>query len=118
MLPFPFAGFEVQQMTKVETMVTIPARVLTKTGICPSCGEETSRIQSYSQRDPQDVPISGLQVQRIVRVRRFRGLNSLCARQPFAERLPALPVSARQTSRNHSGKQGCRSERASWLTTG
>jgi transposase len=32
-------------------------------------------------------------------VRRFRCLNPQCSRQTFAERLPNLPVSARQTSR-------------------
>lgn len=99
LLQFTFAGFEAQQITKIETMLTITARSLTKTGGCPSCSEETSRIQSSSQRHPQDVPISGLQVQLIVRVRRFRCLNSQCARQTFAEHSPALPVSARQTSR-------------------
>ena len=99
MLQFTFAGFEVQQITKVETMLTITARALTKTGVCPSCGEETSRVHSYYQRHPQDLPISGLQVQLILRVRRFRCLNFQCPRQTFAERLPELPVSARQTRR-------------------
>ena len=80
-------------------MLTITACALTKMGVCPSCGEETSHVHSYYQRHPQDLPISGLQVQLILRVRRFRCLNSQCARQTFAERLPELPVSARQTSR-------------------
>ena len=99
MLQFTFAGFEIQRITKVETLLTITARALTKTGACPSCGKETSRIHSYYQRHPQDLPISGLQVQLVLRVRRFRCLNSQCPRQTFAERLPELPVSARQTSR-------------------
>jgi transposase len=99
MLQFTFAGFEVQHSGKVESMLTITARALTKTGACPSCSEETSHIQSYYQRHPQDLPISGLQVQLVLRVRRFRCLNSRCPRQTFAERLPELPVSARQTSR-------------------
>lgn len=99
MLQFTFAGFEVQHIAKVETLLTITARALTKRGACPSCGEETSHIHSYYQRHPQDLPISGLQVQLILRVRRFRCLNSQCPRQTFAERLPELPVSARQTSR-------------------
>jgi len=45
------------------------------------------------------LPISGLQVQLILQVRRFRCLNSHCTRHTFAERLSELPVSARQTSR-------------------
>jgi transposase len=99
MLQFTFAGFEVQHIASGETMLTIAARALTKTGACPSCGEQTSHVHSYYQRHPQDLPISGLQVQLVLRVRRFRCLNSQCARQTFAERLPELPVSARQTSR-------------------
>lgn len=99
MLLFTFAGFEVQHIAKVETMLTVTARALTKTGACPSCGEETSHVHSYYQRHPQDLPISGLQVQLVLQVRRFRCLNSQCPRQTFAERLPELPVSARQTSR-------------------
>ena len=99
MLQFTFAGFEVQHITKVETLLTITAGSLTKTGICPSCGKETSHVHSYYQRHPQDLPISGLQVQLILRVRRFRCLHSRCPRQTFAERLPELPISARQTSR-------------------
>lgn len=99
MLPFTFAGFEVQHIASRENLLTITARALAKTGICPSCGEETSHIHSYYQRHPQDLPISGLQVQLVLRVRRFRCGNASCARHIFAERLPELPVSARQTSR-------------------
>ena len=99
MLQFTFAGFEVQRIASSETMLTITACACAKTGACPSCGEETSHVHSYYQRHPQDLPISGLQVHLILQVRRFRCLNSQCVRQTFAERLPELPVSARQTSR-------------------
>jgi transposase len=99
MLPFRFAGFEVQHIATRENLLTITARALAKTGICPSCGEETSHIHSYYQRHPQDLPISGLQVQLVLHVRRFRCGNARCARHIFAERLPEFPVSARQTSR-------------------
>ena len=99
MLPFTFAGFEVQHIATRESLLTITARALAKTGICPSCGEETSHIHSYYQRHPQDLPISGLQVQLVLRVRRFRCRNTQCAQHIFAERLPELPVSARQTRR-------------------
>ena len=99
MLPFTFAGFEVQHIATRENLLTITARALAKTGICPSCGEETSHVHSYYQRHPQDLPISGLQVQLVLRVRRFRCKKTQCAQHIFAERLPELPVSARQTSR-------------------
>jgi len=85
MLQFTFAGFEVQHIASSETMLTITACALTKTGACPSCGEETSHVHSDYQRHPQDLPISGLQVQLILRVRRFRCLHSQCARHTFAD---------------------------------
>jgi transposase len=45
------------------------------------------------------LPVSSRSVQLVLRVRRFRCPNLQCSRQTFAERLPNLPVSARQTSR-------------------
>jgi len=99
MLQFTLAGFEIQHITENRTILMITARASPKTGVCPSCGEETNHVHSYYHRHPQDLPISGHQVQLILQVRRFRCLNRECARQTFAERLPELPVSARQTSR-------------------
>jgi transposase len=99
MLPFTFAGFEIQHMTSSETMLTITARALTSTGTCPSCGQATAHVHSYYTRTPQDLPVSGRIVQLALRVRRFRCPNPQCSRQTFAERLPNVPVSARQTSR-------------------
>jgi transposase len=120
MLQFTFAGFEVQHMASHDGMLTITARALAKTSACPSCGEESSHIHSYYQRHPQDLPISGLQVQLVLRVRRFRCPNPQCARQTFAERLPNLPMSARQTSRLVTILESIAvvRSRASWLTTG
>ncbi|WP_236601773.1 hypothetical protein [Ktedonobacter sp. SOSP1-52] len=43
--------------------------------------------------------MSGQRVQLMLQVRRFRCPNAQCSRQTFAERLPELPVSARQTRR-------------------
>lgn len=99
MLPFTFAGFEIQHIASSENMVTITACALTPTSACPSCSQASTHIHSYYTRSPQDLPISGRRVQLVLRVRRFRCLNPQCARQTFAERLPQVPVSARQTSR-------------------
>jgi len=99
MLPFTFAGFEIQHMARSETQLTITARTLTPTSMCPSCHQVSTHIHSYYTRSPQDLPISGQRVQLVLRVRRFRCLNVQCPRQTFAERLSNLPVSARQTSR-------------------
>ena len=99
MLPFILAGFEIQRIASRENLLTIPARSIAPSRVCPSCGVASAHVHSYYQRHPQDLPISGSQVQLILQVRRFRCLNQECARHTFAERLPELPVSARQTGR-------------------
>lgn len=67
--------------------------------VCPSCQQVSHRVHSYYTRSPQDLPISGRLVQLILPVRRFRCQNRQCQRRTFAERLTAVPVSARQTTR-------------------
>lgn len=67
--------------------------------VCPRCQNISSRVHSYYSRSPADLPSSGRRVQLVLRVRRFRCRTPECQQQTFAERLPALPVSARQTSR-------------------
>ncbi len=99
MFQFTFTGFEIQSITQSETVLTIAARTDTSSGRCPTCGQGTSHVHSYYTRHPQDLPISGQRVQLLLHVRRFRCLNPQCPRQTFAERLPNVPVSARQTSR-------------------
>lgn len=92
-------GFEIQEIASSENALTITARALAPTGTCPSCHQVSTHIHSYYTRSPQDLPISGRQVRLVLGVRRFRCPNPHCSRQTFAERLPNLPVSARQTSR-------------------
>jgi transposase len=99
MLPFTFAGFEIQHIVSSENLLTITARALTPTSACPSCHHVSTHVHSYYTRSPQDLPISGRRVQLVLRVRRFRCPNPQCPQQTFGERLPNLPVSARQTSR-------------------
>jgi transposase len=99
MLQFTFAGFEIQHIASGENLLTITARALTPTSACPSCDQASNHVHSYYTRSPQDLPISGRRVQLVLRVRRFRCPNPHCSRQTFAERLPHVPVSARQTSR-------------------
>jgi transposase len=99
MLQFTFAGFEIQHIASSENLLTITARALTPTSACPSCDQASTHVHSYYTRSPQDLPISGRKVQLVLRVRRFRCPNPQCSRKTFAERLPHVPVSARQTSR-------------------
>ena len=99
MLQFTFAGFEIQHIASSENLLTITARAFTPMSACPSCHRVSNHVHSYYTRSPQDLPISGRRVQLVLRVRRFRCSNPQCPRQTFAERLPHVPVSARQTSR-------------------
>jgi transposase len=93
-------GFESEEVACGESIVTITARATTPTADCPSCGQMATRIHSYYQCSPQDLPSSGLSVHLQLRVRRFRCQNEDCPRQTFAERLPGLvAVSAQRTLR-------------------
>jgi transposase len=99
MLPFTFAGFEVQHLARSENLLTMTARALMPTAACPSCSQASTHVHSYDRRTPQDLPVSGQRVQLVLRVRRFRCPNRQGPQQTVAERWPNLPVSARQTSR-------------------
>jgi len=99
MVPFTFAGFEIQHIASNENLLTITAYALTPTSVCPSCSQVSTHVHSYYTRSPQDLPISGRRVHLVLRVRRFRCPNPQCQKRTFAERLPNVAVSARQTSR-------------------
>lgn len=100
MLPFTLAGFEIQHIASQEALLMITAQSVSLTGVCPACGEASTHIHSSYSRSPHDLPVSGQQVRLVLRVRRFRCLNPNSQRQTFAERLPELPRSARQTRRS------------------
>lgn len=98
-LPFSFSDLAIQQITIHGTSLTITTCATSPSAVCPSCQHVSRRVHSYYTRHPQDLPISGHIVQLVLRVRRFRCMNAHCSQQTFAERLPDLPVSARQTTR-------------------
>ncbi len=98
-LPFSLPGFELQQVSCGEATLTITARAISPEAVCPSCQRISHRVHSYYSRSPADLPVSGQRVQLVLHVRRFRCQNRQCQRHTFAERLPDLPVSARQTAR-------------------
>lgn len=98
-LPFVFPGFLVTEVIATTQQLMVHATALATQAACPRCQEISSRVHSYYTRSPADLPSSGRRVQLVLHVRRFRCRNPKCQQQTFAERLPALPVSARQTSR-------------------
>ena len=58
--------------------------------MCPTCGHETKRVHSRSQRKPSDLPVSGRPVRLVIEVRRFFCDHVCCPCKTFAERTPSL----------------------------
>ena len=98
-LPFTFPGILVTEVIATPQQVVVHAASQAIQAVCPTCQEISSRIHSSYTRSPADLPSSGRKVLLVLRVRRFRCRNSECQQQTFVERLAALPISARQTSR-------------------
>ncbi|WP_169789514.1 transposase family protein, partial [Skermanella aerolata] len=53
---------------------------------CPVCDVRSARVHSHYWRSLGDVPCLGRQLVLLVRIRRFRCVNSVCRRRTFAER--------------------------------
>lgn len=81
MLPFTFAGFEIQHIASDASRLSITACALTPTSACPSCSLASTHVHSDYTRSPQDLPISGRSVRLVLRVRRFRCPHPQCCRQ-------------------------------------
>lgn len=100
MLPFSLPGFEIQEISCAETVITITARATSATAACPACQQVSHRLHSYYTRSPADLPVSGQTVRLSLQVRRFRCPNRACQKQTFVESLPeVVPRYARQTKR-------------------
>src|SRR5260370_20109620 len=100
MLPFSLPGFEIQEVSVVETRLCISASSTSPTAACPTCHQVSKRLHSYYLRSPVDLPVSGQTVQLRLRVRRFRCQNQQCVQKTFAERFPdTLAVHAQRTHR-------------------
>jgi len=68
--------------------------------ICPLCRNISRKVHSHYQRTLADLPLSGMAVRLLCRVRKFFCLNEECRRRIFVERLTAVAaVSSRQTIR-------------------
>jgi len=67
---------------------------------CPACGLPSRRLHSRYPRVLYDLPWQGRPATIRIAARRFRCLNTACARKTFAERLGSVaPASARRTIR-------------------
>jgi transposase len=80
--------------------VCLKIRSERKAGKGPYCGQRSERIQSWSERHPQDLACSGRKVRLHVSVRRFFCDNPNCPHRVFSERFPDLVAAyARRTDR-------------------
>jgi transposase len=95
-LPFALPGFEVDEVQEQNDRIEIVAHSIATAAICPACQRRSRCVHSYYRRAPADLPIADRRVHLRLTVRRFRCLNTHCAKVTFAERLPALLASHRQ----------------------
>src|SRR6266700_6865376 len=70
--------------------ITLTLRTTSPTASCPSCGTQSSQIQSRYTRTLRDLPSGGRPIRLIMHVRRFFCKKRTCAQKIFVERLPAL----------------------------
>ena len=95
------AGLEISRVLPTTEDVTVEAGLARSAVDCPDCGLPSRRLHSHYPRVLHDLPWQGRSATIRVKARRFRCLNSACARKTFAERLGLVaPVSARRTARH------------------
>lgn len=70
--------------------ITLTLRTTSPTASCPSCGTQSSQIQSRYTRTLRDLPSGGRPTRLIMHVRRFFCKKRTCPQKIFVERLPAL----------------------------
>ncbi|WP_151754658.1 transposase family protein [Dictyobacter vulcani] len=101
-LPFSLADLLITDIPSTNNHILVTATSQQETAICPSCQHTSSRIHSWYQRFPYDLPMSGNAVQLRLRVRRFRCLNTLCQKTTFTVcNVPGKIDSERREVRKH-----------------
>ena len=93
-------ALEISRVLPTADDVTIEAGLARKPVNCPACGHLSRRLHSRYPRVLRDLPWQGHPGTIRVTARRFRCLNSACARKTFAEHLGSVATaSARRTTR-------------------
>ena len=104
-MPSPFlsivpAALQISRVLPTVEDVTIEAGLARRPVSCPTCGLPSHRLHSHYRRVLRDLPWQGRPATIRVTARRFRCLNTACARKTFAERLGSVATaSARRTVR-------------------
>jgi transposase len=84
-----FPDVQVEEV-EVAFEIILTLRTTSPMAPCPSCGTQSSHVQSRYTRTLRDLPSSGRPIRLIMHVRRFFCKQSTCAQKIFAERLPEL----------------------------
>lgn len=80
---------EVKEVEVAEEII-LTLSTTSPTASCPSCGTQSSHIQSRYRRTLRDLPSGGRPIRLIMHVRRFFCKKSTCAQKIFVERLADL----------------------------
>jgi len=94
--PAPFLGVTAVEREDSRWLVTVFSR---ERACCPVCGVQSRSRHSVYSSTLGDLSAQGTPVTIRVRVGRWRCRKEQCDRQIFAERLPGIGASARQTDR-------------------
>ena len=78
-------GFLVDSVQFADESVQILLRSRSPSGLCPSCGRSSRRVQSRYLRRPADLPLCGRRVELTIVARRFWCDAVLCGRRIFCE---------------------------------
>ncbi len=84
------AQYEMGAVKREGERLQVEVRGKTTEGRCPQCRRRSRREQSRYERRVADVPTGGLEVELVVRVRRFVCENPECGRRIFAEQFPEV----------------------------
>lgn len=94
---------QILEMEVRDEAIVVHATTTSKGALCPLCQHSSERIHSHYVRTLADLPCSGLPVRWSIQVRRYKCLNTSCARKIFVERLhPGAPAYARRWLRQKS----------------
>lgn len=88
------------ELERETRMIQLRVRSKASSGQCPYCGEWSTRVHSWYERQLKDTPCGGYGIQIILEVRRFFCRAGQCKRKTFAERVPRITQPyARRTNR-------------------
>ncbi|NTW73174.1 MAG: ISL3 family transposase [Eubacteriaceae bacterium] len=97
---YELTGFVLTGTIRENGAQVIEAQSLQREAICPRCQKSSSRVHSYYNRFPQDLPVCDKNVRLALQVRRFRCMNEDCPQSTFVEQMPVIiNKSARKTNR-------------------